>query len=136
MGHEMEDAFAMPEYTHDACIPPAAPQEDEPWDMDAELNAPPKRYTKEMLLDAAKESVDRRGKNYGTPYTNFMRIANHWEMFLANSKRAEITITPGDVAIMFALMKIARLENDPGHADSWIDLAGYAACGAEIETAK
>jgi hypothetical protein len=41
-------------------------------------------------------------------------------------------LKPADVAQMMALMKIARLENDPSHLDSWTDLAGYAACGAEI----
>jgi hypothetical protein len=32
---------------------------------------------------------------------------------------------------MLDLMKTARLQNMPSHADSWIDKAGYAACGAE-----
>jgi len=36
--------------------------------------------------------------------------------------------------LMMALMKIARLRHNHGHADSWIDLAGYAACGGEIGT--
>ncbi|MFN7882545.1 MAG: DUF6378 domain-containing protein [bacterium] len=26
---------------------------------------------------------------------------------------------------------MARLKNSPNHRDSWVDLAGYAACGAE-----
>jgi Domain of unknown function (DUF6378) len=29
-------------------------------------------------------------------------------------------------------LKLARLENQPDHMDSWVDLAGYAACDAEI----
>ena len=41
-------------------------------------------------------------------------------------------ILPSDVAIIMALVKIARLAASPGHEDSWIDLAGYAALGAEI----
>jgi hypothetical protein len=32
---------------------------------------------------------------------------------------------------MLALLKIARLKNSPNHRDSWVDIAGYAACGAE-----
>jgi hypothetical protein len=36
-----------------------------------------------------------------------------------------------DVAAMLALLKIARLQQSPNHRDSWVDLAGYAACGAE-----
>jgi hypothetical protein len=33
---------------------------------------------------------------------------------------------------MMALMKIARLATNPAHEDSWVDLAGYAACGASV----
>jgi len=41
----------------------------------------------------------------------------------------DATVTPVDVAIMSALIKVARLIESPGHRDSWLDLAGYAACG-------
>ena len=37
-----------------------------------------------------------------------------------------------DVAVMMALLKIARISENPQHMDSWVDLAGYAACGGEI----
>jgi hypothetical protein len=96
-------------------------------------------FTKQDLLDAAKLAIADRGLNYGRPEDNFARIAAHWNAFLFN--RGIVAsggglISPGDVAIMCALLKIARLENDPGHHDSWVDLAGYAACGAEIELSK
>jgi len=93
------------------------------------------KLDKSALLDEAKATVGGRGKSYGKPETNFARIAWHWTAFLMNRYELDVESTPGDVAIMMALMKIARLENDPKHADSWVDLAGYAACGAEIETA-
>jgi hypothetical protein len=93
-------------------------------------------YTKAALLDAAKETVAGRGKNYGKPEDNFGRIAAHWTVYLKNRHGVAVQITPGDVAALMVLMKIARLEFDPKHADSWVDTAGYAACGAEIETAK
>ena len=35
---------------------------------------------------------------------------------------------------MMALLKIARLMSNPEHADSWIDGAGYLACGGEVAT--
>jgi hypothetical protein len=41
-----------------------------------------------------------------------------------------------DVAIMMALLKISRLSWEPTKKDSWVDLAGYAACGYEIITNK
>ncbi|MCK9361748.1 DUF6378 domain-containing protein [Patescibacteria group bacterium] len=109
-------------------------------EMTETKKAPPTAlFTKADLLDAAKLAVGDRGLNYGRPEDNFARIAAHWNAFLANRG----IVIPGgglvsasDVAIMCALLKIARLENDPGHHDSWVDLAGYAACGAEIELSK
>jgi hypothetical protein len=35
---------------------------------------------------------------------------------------------------MLALLKIARIASGHAKEDNWIDLAGYAACGGEIET--
>jgi hypothetical protein len=96
-------------------------------------------YSKHDLLDEAKVATADRGLNYGNPEDNFARIAAHWNAFLAN--RGIVIaggglVSPSDVAVMCALLKIARLENDPSHHDSWVDLAGYAACGAEIELSK
>lgn len=90
--------------------------------------------SKAELLDAAKEAVAGRGLNYGRLEDNFQRIANRWNVHLRNAYGIAIEISPASVAIMCADIKIARLENQPAHLDSWIDLAGYAACGAEIAT--
>jgi hypothetical protein len=81
------------------------------------------------VLSAAGKAVADRGINYGQPEDNFARIARRWNAHLQNVGRSQLTAT--DVAIMMADVKLARLENDPTHADSWIDLAGYAACGSE-----
>ena len=37
-----------------------------------------------------------------------------------------------DVAIMMALLKIARISENPQHMDSWVDGCGYFSCGGEI----
>lgn len=79
-----------------------------------------------LLKEALKIVKGARQKNYGTPEDNFQRIANFWTDYTG------IEITPGDVAVMMILMKAARLMNDPSHMDSWVDIAGYAACGGEI----
>ena len=34
---------------------------------------------------------------------------------------------------MLALMKIGRISSGHAKPDNWVDLAGYAACGGEIE---
>lgn len=48
----------------------------------------------------------------------------------------QLRVSSGDVAALLALMKIARLAHSPDHADSWTDLAGYAALGAEVSGAE
>ena len=88
------------------------------------------KITKEALLDAAKGTVADRGLNYGSPEDNFGRIARLWNTHMTN--RHNGPLTPADVAQMMVLMKVARLENTPAHLDSWTDIAGYAACGANI----
>lgn len=46
-----------------------------------------------------------------------------------------ICITGADVGAMMCLFKLARISTGHGKADNWIDLAGYAACGGELEDA-
>lgn len=88
------------------------------------------------LLTAAQDAVAHRPRSYGSPERNFTRIARHWNVYLTGkygAGRAPL-LEAVDVAAMMALMKIARLEETPDHIDSWVDLAGYAACGAECAT--
>jgi len=88
-------------------------------------------------LDAAKAAVAAR-RAYGPPEQNFARIAALWSAYLvgkAPGTDAAQPVTAIDVAAMMALMKIARIEETPSHEDSWVDLAGYAACGAEVSSA-
>ena len=92
--------------------------------------------TKHGLLDMAKAAVADRGLNYGRPEDNFERIARRWRTHILNAYGVKVEITAASVAIMMQDMKIARLENDPSHVDSWVDNAGYAACGAEIAAGK
>lgn len=91
--------------------------------------------TKAQLLDKAREAVADRGLNYGKPEDNFNRIALRWKAHIKNRFGLDVPIDGVSVAIMMGDVKVARLENAPGHVDSWVDLAGYAACGAEIATA-
>jgi len=88
---------------------------------------------KSACLDAAKAAVcGDRALNYGAPEDNFRRIATLWNAWLQVRKDPNAPLAPWEVAIMMDLMKSARLANNPEHQDSWIDKAGYAACGAGI----
>lgn len=77
-------------------------------------------------LKAAAECVcGSREEDYGSPEDNFAVIAALWTAYTGTD------ITPKDVAMMMALLKIARAKAG-SKPDTYIDLAGYAACGAEI----
>ena len=83
---------------------------------------------KEILDTAAKCVLGDREQDYGTPEANFARIADLWNAYIGGD-----FISPTDVAVMLALLKIARIRSGNAKDDNWVDLAGYAACGGEIE---
>jgi hypothetical protein len=86
-----------------------------------------------MLEDSMKAISDRQAK-YGPPNKNFECIAELWEAYLRGKygEVATIAIDSADVAAMSGLIKVARLAETPDHEDSWVDLAGYAACGRQV----
>lgn len=78
-------------------------------------------------LEKAKDCVcGQREQDYGNPEYNFGVIAKFWSTYKG------IEFTAGDVAMMMALLKVARIRTGTGTSDSFVDLAGYAACAAEI----
>ena len=83
---------------------------------------------KECLEQAAKCVLQNRQDQYGDVEDCFKKIARLWNAYLPST----IELEPFDVACMMALLKIARIQANPKHGDSWVDLAGYAACGADI----
>jgi hypothetical protein len=84
---------------------------------------------REELLDVCRELVTKhRQSQYGTPEDNFGRIAAMWGVYLGVDVRAH------DVANMMILLKVVRSQNMPAKSDTWVDVAGYAACGCEVAT--
>lgn len=88
---------------------------------------------REEVLGKAHECVcGQREQDYGTPEDNFGRIAKLWNAYLG-----DYIVNDVDVAMMMALLKVARVKSSDGAStDSFIDLAGYAACGGEIASRK
>ena len=83
--------------------------------------------TRQGILDTARSHVSHdRESTSESPEDSFGIIAEYWEAHLGHPVKAT------DVAIMMALLKVARLRTTPTSLDSWVDLAGYAACGGEI----
>lgn len=82
---------------------------------------------REKILDEAKKQITgQREQDYGSPENNFGIIAGLWSAYTGN------IITALDVSMMMCLLKVARIKNGGGTGDSFVDIAGYAACGAEI----
>ena len=83
---------------------------------------------REKMLEEAKRIVcGDRDRQYGGPENTFGEIAALWGKYLGEDIGSE------DVAIMMILMKVARLKTSEYESrDSWVDIAGYAACGYEI----
>ncbi len=82
----------------------------------------------EVLKEAEKLMYGDRQDDYGAPYENHRRIAVLWSSYLG----AEIT--PMQVAICMALVKIARLQENLEYSkdDTFVDLVAYASIAAEL----
>ena len=92
---------------------------------------------KEILEAAMRCVCGDREQDYGTPERNFELIAELWTTYLKAryvSPEADICINGEDIATMMCLFKIARIATGRDKADSFIDLAGYAACAGELAT--
>ena len=87
--------------------------------------------TRSEILTRAAEIVNgEREQQYGKPEDNFGLIAVLWSEYISR------TMTPldaRDLAAMMILLKVARIATGDGKDDNWIDIAGYAACGGEME---
>jgi hypothetical protein len=78
------------------------------------------------LLQRAATVVRDRRRTYGEPVDLFERVAVRWSQVLGAK------ITPAQVLVCLIDLKVARLTHDPRHLDSIADVAGYAACLAEV----
>lgn len=86
--------------------------------------------TRAECLNTAEEIVTKdRNSQYGEPEDCFALIARLWTDYTA------VSLSPADVAAMMILLKVARVRNGKAKEDSWVDIAGYAACGAECAAA-
>lgn len=79
------------------------------------------------ILSAASQAVSiDRAATHGSAEKSFSMLAAIWSARLGTAIRAD------QVAIMLIDLKTVRAWGNPRHADNWVDIAGYAACGGEI----
>ena len=85
--------------------------------------------TRASVLRKAEEYVTKdRAAEHGDMEENFGTIATYWSTHLG------VDVTGSDVAIMMALLKVARIKSNVRNMDNWVDGCGYLACGAELAT--
>lgn len=83
-------------------------------------------------LDHARAAIADRQASYGSPASNFTRVAAFWNAILSDKLKGEHPISAADVAMMMSALKLARLVNSPDHLDSAVDGAAYLALLAEV----
>lgn len=84
---------------------------------------------KNDILDKAKTIINgERQGTYGEAENSFSVIAQMWTAYLGRD------LTSEDVANMMILLKVARNSSGVYKDDNWIDICGYAALGAEIQS--
>ena len=118
-GNETETvpAEAEPEAATEAETAEAETERPEKWKDPADLR-------REILSDAAVCVCSDRNRMYGEPEDNFDVIAAMWSAYLG------MPVTGADVAAMMILFKVARIATaEKPSRDSYVDIAGYAACG-------
>lgn len=80
----------------------------------------------EICAKAADIVRGDRAVTHGDKVENHRNIAALWSAYLGKEIDAE------DVALMMALLKIARTQSGTFNPDDYVDLAGYAGCAGEI----
>jgi hypothetical protein len=95
-------------------------------EFDFEEGVIPLEPRAEVLRTAEKLITHARAEQHGSMKANFECIGRYWGIHLGRE------VTANDVAIMMALLKVARLKSNPANMDNWIDACGYLALGGEL----
>lgn len=85
------------------------------------------------ILEIADKIVSgERQEDYGKPEDCFDAIGRAWSAYLSQAHGDPAPISGSDVAAMMVMLKAIRQGNKPKE-DNWVDIAGYAECGARCD---
>ena len=71
-------------------------------------------------------------REVGLPNVDFIMVAQMWDVYLASFKSSNRSLTPKDVAAMFAITKFADITAGKATSETWKDLAMYAMRASEL----
>jgi hypothetical protein len=104
-------------------------------DGDFDGIATPKDQPNETILEEAiRITGGDRNTDYGSAVDDFARIAGMWNILFGGKGNGQ-PFKPADVALAMCCVKLSRQSHRPKR-DSWVDLAGYAHCGAQCDEAE
>jgi hypothetical protein len=88
-----------------------------------------------ICRQAAKLVEGDRADTHGDALVVHAGIALSWNAYLAGRLASAFELSPKDVALMMALVKIERTKHGQHNPDNYVDLAGYAGIAGEIAAA-
>ena len=83
--------------------------------------------TKEFLSTSISLVEGDRQKDYGDKLHNHTNIAKLWSAYL------DTEVSAHDVAILMALLKVARTNLGKVSSDTYVDMGSYSAIAGEIK---
>jgi len=83
-----------------------------------------------VLLEAHEVINGQRQDRYGNPEDSFRVIAKLWSTWIGKE------LFPRDVAMLMALLKVAREKHGAGKTDNYVDGCGYLALAADMAGSK
>lgn len=84
----------------------------------------------EICNTAARLVSGERERTHGDKVLNHQHIAAMWNGYLWDVLKRDLT--PKDVALMMACLKVARTKLGAFNADDFVDLCGYGSVAGEI----
>lgn len=84
-----------------------------------------------VLEEAIAVTSGPRRRDYDRAEPNHERIARFWNAYIQSRKSPNAELSALDVAHLMILLKMARAVYTPTR-DSYVDIAGYARCCAQI----
>lgn len=86
----------------------------------------------EIATEAAKLVCGDRKNAHGSPALNHANIAALWNGYLGIRREPASPLSGEDVALMMALLKVARTQSGALNVDDFVDGSGYMAIAGEL----
>ena len=99
--------------------------------MEVTMSRKNAKYKRGNILQLAdKLTSSDRQNDHGDFADNAKVTAEFWTTYKG------VEFSPHDVPVMLALLKVARIKQNPEHVDNYVDMCGYGALAGEQVPAR